>query len=191
MKTSWAGYPQADGRRRHAEILPRPADQRIPDCRHWTAAHRVVVAEDEEALPHGSKPESHPRFPTARHSRQSGCSGTPQETDWRSRAVRRCKIKWNPAPRRRVEFVNDIFGGASPRTTFPVEKGIRDAAARGYLAGFPVVDFKVTLYDARITTWIRTTCHFRWRGGLRSKKPWNRQSPPFGAIDVGRDFSPG
>jgi len=46
------------------------------------------------------------------------------------------------------EYVNAIFGGAVPRQFIPaIEKGIIEAAARGYLAGFPVVDFKVTLYD--------------------------------------------
>jgi len=46
------------------------------------------------------------------------------------------------------EFVNDIFGGAIPRNFIPaVEKGIVEAASKGYLAGYPVVDFRVILYD--------------------------------------------
>jgi elongation factor G len=54
-----------------------------------------------------------------------------------------------PLPRgERFEFVNDIFGGSIPKQFIPaVEKGILEAAERGYLAGFPVVDFKVILYD--------------------------------------------
>ena len=41
-----------------------------------------------------------------------------------------------------------IFGGSIPQTYRPaVEKGILESAERGYLAGYPVVDFKVTLYD--------------------------------------------
>ncbi|HLY61803.1 MAG TPA: elongation factor G [Terriglobia bacterium] len=60
-----------------------------------------------------------------------------------------CKIKMEPLVRGSgFEFVNDIFGGAVPRNFIPaIEKGIVDAAARGYLAGFPVVDFRVILYD--------------------------------------------
>ncbi len=47
-----------------------------------------------------------------------------------------------------IEFVNDIFGGAIPRGFIPaVEKGIQESAARGYLAGYPVVDFRVSLID--------------------------------------------
>jgi elongation factor G len=54
-----------------------------------------------------------------------------------------------PLPRGgNFEFVNDIFGGAIPKNYIPaVEKGIVEAAARGYLAGYPVVDFRVILYD--------------------------------------------
>jgi len=46
------------------------------------------------------------------------------------------------------EFVDDIFGGAVPRNFIPsVEKGVRDCMKKGILAGYPVVDMKVTLYD--------------------------------------------
>ncbi len=74
-----------------------------------------------------------------RHKKQTGGHG--QFGD--------CKIKVEPLPRgANFEFVNDIFGGAIPKTFIPaVEKGILEAAERGYLAGYPVVDFKVILYD--------------------------------------------
>jgi elongation factor G len=46
------------------------------------------------------------------------------------------------------EFVDDIFGGAIPRNFIPsVEKGVRDCMKKGILAGYPIVDLKVTLYD--------------------------------------------
>jgi elongation factor G len=74
-----------------------------------------------------------------RHKKQTGGHG--QFGD--------CWIKMEPLPRgAKFEFVNDIFGGSIPRNYIPaVEKGIVDAAEKGYLAGFPVVDFRCTVYD--------------------------------------------
>lgn len=46
------------------------------------------------------------------------------------------------------EFVNEIVGGVVPREYIPaVEKGVKEAMDNGVLAGYPVVDVKVTLYD--------------------------------------------
>ena len=74
-----------------------------------------------------------------RHKKQTGGHG--QFGD--------CWIKMEPLPRGgKFEFANEVFGGAIPRNFIPaVEKGIVEAAANGYLAGYPVVDFKVTVYD--------------------------------------------
>jgi elongation factor G len=74
-----------------------------------------------------------------RHKKQTGGHG--QFGD--------CWIKIEPLPRgEKFSFVNDIFGGSIPRQYIPaVEKGIVEAAEQGYLAGYPVTDFKVTVYD--------------------------------------------
>jgi elongation factor G len=74
-----------------------------------------------------------------RHKKQTGGHG--QFGD--------CWIKMEPLPRGgKFEFVNDIFGGSIPRQFIPaVEKGIVEAAQQGFLAGYPVTDFKVTVYD--------------------------------------------
>ena len=74
-----------------------------------------------------------------RHKKQTGGHG--QFGD--------CKIRVAPLERgEKFEFADEIFGGAIPKTYIPaVEKGIVEAAGRGFLAGYPMVDFKVTLYD--------------------------------------------
>src|SRR5438132_1263976 len=60
-----------------------------------------------------------------------------------------CWIRIAPLPRGSgVQFVDEIVGGVIPRQYIPaVERGIQEAAARGPVAGYPVVDFKVELYD--------------------------------------------
>src|SRR5438445_693361 len=60
-----------------------------------------------------------------------------------------CWIRIAPLPRGSgVQFVDEIVGGVIPRQYIPaVERGIQEAAARGPVAGYPVVDFKAELYD--------------------------------------------
>jgi elongation factor G len=74
-----------------------------------------------------------------RHKKQTGGHG--QFGD--------CWIKVEPLGRgEKFQFINNVFGGAIPKQYIPaVEKGIVDAAAEGFLAGYPVTDFKVTVYD--------------------------------------------
>ena len=57
-------------------------------------------------------------------------------------------IELEPNPAAGVEFAERVVGGSVPKNFFPgIEKGIRETAAEGVLAGFPLDDFKATLYD--------------------------------------------
>ncbi len=104
-----------------------------------------------------------------RHKKQTGGHG--QYGD--------CKIKMEPLPRGgSFEFVNEIFGGAIPKNYIPaVEKGILDAAARGYLAGYPVVDFRVILYDGSYHEVDSSEMAFKIAGSLAFKKAVEQASP--------------
>ena len=104
-----------------------------------------------------------------RHKKQTGGHG--QYGD--------CKIKMEPLARGgEFEFVNDIFGGAIPKNFIPaVEKGIKDAAGRGYLAGYPVVDFKVVLYDGSYHDVDSNDLSFQMAGRIAFKKAMEQAKP--------------
>jgi elongation factor G len=104
-----------------------------------------------------------------RHKKQSGGHG--QFGD--------CKIKMSPLPRgAQFEFVNDIFGGAIPKNFIPaVEKGILEAASRGFLAGYPVVDFKVSLYDGSYHDVDSNELSFKTAGRIAFKKAMEQAKP--------------
>jgi elongation factor G len=104
-----------------------------------------------------------------RHKKQTGGHG--QFGD--------CRIKMEPLPRGgNFEFVNDIFGGAIPKNYIPaVEKGIIEAAARGYLAGFPVVDFRVILYDGSYHEVDSNELSFKTAGRIAFKKAMEAAKP--------------
>lgn len=57
-------------------------------------------------------------------------------------------IRFEPAPDVDFEFAEQVVGGSVPRQYFPaVEKGLREISVNGVLAGYPLVNFRATLYD--------------------------------------------
>jgi elongation factor G len=90
-----------------------------------------------------------------------------------------CKIKMEPLARgSEFEFVNDIFGGAIPKNYIPaIEKGIKDAASRGHLAGFPMVDFKVVLYDGSYHDVDSNDMSFQMAGRIAFRKAMEQAKP--------------
>src|SRR5579859_4465603 len=90
-----------------------------------------------------------------------------------------CRIKMEPIERGKgVEFVDDVFGGAIPRNWIPsVEKGIRDSAARGFLAGFPVTDFRAILYDGKYHDVDSSDMAFKIAGSLAFKEGMKQARP--------------
>ena len=104
-----------------------------------------------------------------RHKKQSGGHG--QFGD--------CRIRMEPLERgQKFEFVNSIFGGSIPKNYIPaVEKGIREAAATGYLAGYPVVDFKVELYDGQYHDVDSSELAFKLAGRKAFRAAMEKSSP--------------
>jgi elongation factor G len=104
-----------------------------------------------------------------RHKKQTGGHG--QFGD--------CKIRVEPLPRGSdFMFEDDVFGGAIPRQFIPaVEKGIQDARMRGFLAGYPMVDFKATVFDGSFHPVDSNELSFKMAGSLAFKDAMSRARP--------------
>jgi elongation factor G len=104
-----------------------------------------------------------------RHKKQTGGHG--QFGD--------CKIRVEPLPRGSdFQFEDDIFGGSIPRQYVPaVEKGIQEARLRGFLAGFPMVDFKATVFDGSFHPVDSNELAFKMAGGIALRDAMTRCKP--------------
>ncbi len=96
-----------------------------------------------------------------RHKKQSGGRG--QFGD--------CWVRFSPLPRGAgYEFVDRIVGGAIPSKFIPaVDRGVQEAAIRGVLAGYPLVDFKAEVYDGSYHTVDSNEMSFKMAGILGFK----------------------
>lgn len=104
-----------------------------------------------------------------RHKKQTGGHG--QFGD--------CKVRFEPLPRGAdFEFVDDIFGGAIPRQYVPaVEKGLQEARLRGFLAGYPMVDFRATVFDGSYHAVDSNELSFKMAASLAFKDGMSRARP--------------
>ena len=104
-----------------------------------------------------------------RHKKQTGGRGQFAEVD----------IKMEPMERGKgFEFVDEVFGGAIPNQYIPaVEKGVIETMTRGVLAGYPVVDVRVRLYDGKYHTVDSSEAAFKlaasraFQEGFQAAKP--------------------
>ena len=101
-----------------------------------------------------------------------------------------CKIRLKPSePGKGYEFINDIKGGSIPKEFIkPIDQGIREALDGGILAGFPVVDVTVTLYDGSYHDVDSNEMAYKIAGSMAFKEAAKKASPvllePVMAVEV-------
>jgi elongation factor G len=90
-----------------------------------------------------------------------------------------CWITMEPLPRDQdFEFVDKIFGGSIPKNYIPaVEKGIQEARQHGILAGFPTVNFRVTVFDGSFHPVDSSEMAFKIAGSMAFKKGMEEAKP--------------
>jgi elongation factor G len=87
-------------------------------------------------------------------------------------------IELEPNPDGGVEFTERVVGGSVPRQYFPgVEKGIRETAAEGVVAGYPLSDFKATLYDGSFHTVDSNELSFKIAASMALKEGVHQARP--------------
>ncbi len=88
------------------------------------------------------------------------------------------KIKIEPNPGKGYEFVNAVVGGAIPKEYIPaVDQGIQGAMLSGVLAGYNVVDVKVTLYDGSYHEVDSSEMAFKIAGSMAFKSAMRKADP--------------
>ena len=88
------------------------------------------------------------------------------------------KIRVESNPDKGYEFINEVTGGAIPREYIPaVDKGIQEALEAGVVAGYPVQDVKVTLYDGTYHEVDSSEMAFKIAGSMAIKKAMRAANP--------------
>ena len=88
------------------------------------------------------------------------------------------KIRIEPNPGKGYEFVNAVVGGAIPKEYIPaVDQGIQGAMLSGVLAGYNVVDVKVTLYDGSYHEVDSSEMAFKIAGSMAFKEAMRKADP--------------
>jgi elongation factor G len=101
-----------------------------------------------------------------------------------------CKLRVEPnTPGAGYEFINDIKGGVVPKEYIkPIDQGVRGALELGILAGYPIVDVKVTLYDGSYHEVDSNEMAFKFAGSIAFKEAARKASPvllePVMAVEV-------
>ncbi|HXI95265.1 MAG TPA: hypothetical protein VNG04_04005, partial [Candidatus Acidoferrum sp.] len=172
------------------EVLARHRHPRVPDVRRRQLHVEIAIARmrrksNVEAIIHPPKVPYRETIKAAveahgRHKKQTGGHG--QFGD--------CEVRFEPLPPGSdFQFENDIFGGSIPRQFVPaIEKGIQDSRMRGFLAGYPMVDFKATVFDGSYHAVDSSEMAFHVAGSMAVKDAMHKAQPyllePIMKVDV-------
>ncbi len=137
-------------------------------CEKLKRKFNVEVNLDKPKIPYRETIKKKVRV-QGKHKKQSGGHG--QYGD--------CWIRMEPLPKGKgFEFVDAIVGGSIPKTYIPaVEKGVIEASARGIIAGFPCVDFRVTVDDGTFHSVDSSEMAFKIAGSLAFKNAISEAKP--------------
>ncbi len=137
-------------------------------CEKLKRKFNVEVNLDKPKIPYRETIKKKVRV-QGKHKKQSGGHG--QYGD--------CWIRLEPLPKGKgFEFVDAIVGGSIPKTYIPaVEKGVIEASARGIIAGFPCVDFRVTVDDGTFHSVDSSEMAFKIAGSLAFKNAISEAKP--------------
>ena len=104
----------------------------------------------------------------SKYARQSGGKGQ----------YGHCKITIEPNPDKGYEFVNNIVGGVIPKEFInPIDQGIQGAMQSGVIAGYPMVDIKVTLFDGSYHEVDSSEMAFKIAGSMALKDAAKKANP--------------
>ena len=101
-----------------------------------------------------------------------------------------CWLRIEPnEPGKGYEFINDVKGGAVPKEYIkPIDQGVQGALELGILAGYPIVDVKVTLFDGSYHDVDSNEMAFKFAGSIAFKEAARKASPvllePVMAVEV-------
>jgi elongation factor G len=100
-----------------------------------------------------------------------------------------CKLRVEPNPRKGYEFIDNIKGGVVPKEYFqPIDQGVQEGLRSGILAGYPLADIKVTLFDGSFHEVDSNEMAFRIAGVMAFKAAARKAAPvllePVMAVEV-------
>ncbi len=169
----------AGGRGPDHPVRARPADQGTAAVGPGPAAHRGDRRQAQAAIRRRGEPQAAPHPVSRDHHRAGRGARPPQEADGRPRAVRRLQDPDGAdGARQRLRVRRRHLRRLhSAPVRAAVEKGIQDSRMRGYLAGYPVVDFKVTVFDGSYHQVDSNEMSFKMAGSLAFKDGMSRARP--------------